>query len=541
MSETSVIEGILLKEDELRGLLERIAERVDPADCRLIEQLIQSARLLLELIEKKRMSIRRLKSLIFGPRTEKARNILPARDSAKKKTPKKKRKGKGHGRNGAEDYPGALKIPTSHKKLKAGDLCPDQECDKGRLYSQKKPGILIRLLGQSFIQAAVHELEKLRCSLCGKVYTAEAPKEAGTQKYDESAGSMISLLHYGSGVPFHRIEKIQKDFGVPLAASTQWELCQKTSDHVSPAFEELLNQAAQADLVHNDDTPMKILDLIKDRDPDGQFEKDPIRNASRSDKRKGIFTTGIIAEKDEHKIALFFTGTNHAGENLNQLLRRRLPDQSPPIQMCDGLSRNLPADFQTILANCLAHGRRGFVDIIESFPDECRYVIDKLGEVYRNDALTGSKGMSDRQRLSFHQEKSGPIMSDLHRWMKSQLAEKRVEPNSSLGQSITYMLKRWDPLTLFLRKPGAPLDNNICERGLKMAILHRKNSLFYKTENGARVGDMFMSFIHTCRLCGANPFEYITQLQKNSKRLLENPSQWMPWNYRQTLETLDTT
>ncbi len=538
MSETSVIEGILLKEDELRGLLERITERIDPADCRLIEQLIQSVRLLLELIEKKRMSIRRLRSLVFGSRSEKARIILPGKDSSKKTS---KKKPKGHGRNGAEDYPGALKIPVSHQQWSPGDPCPDPECDKGRLYKQKKPGIILRFLGQPFIQAAIYELEKLRCSLCGKVYTAEAPEEAGTQKYDESVGSMISLLHYGAGVPFHRIEKLQKDLGVPLAASTQWEIVEKDSDPLIPAFDHLLTQGAQGHLIHNDDTTMKILSLLKDRDPNRLFEEDPIGNASRSDQRKGIFTTGIISEHTGHTIALFFTGTNHAGENMNELLRRRLPDLSPPIQMCDGLSRNLPESFKTILSNCLAHGRRGFTDILENFPDECGYVIEKLGEVYRNDALAKKRAMSPEQRLIFHREKSGPIMDDLNKWMKSQLDGKRIEPNCGLGKAISYMLKRWDPLTLFLRKSGAPLDNNICERGLKLAVLFRKNSLFYKTENGARVGDMFMSFIHTCRLCGANPFDYITQLQKNAQRLLENPSQWMPWNYRETLESLDST
>jgi transposase len=536
MSETSIVEGIGLKEDELRGLLERIAERVDPADYRLIQQLIQSARLLLDLIEKKRMSIRRLRNLIFGSRTEKARTLLPGRDPKKK--PPKKKPGR-RGRNGAGDYPGAAKIPVSHQQLSSGDSCP--ECGEGRLYKQKKPGIITHFLGQPFIQAAVYELEKLRCSLCGKVYTAEAPEEAGTQKYDESVGSMISLLHYGAGVPFFRIEKIQKDLGVPLPASTQWEIAEKGSAQVYPAFDHLLTHAAQGRLIHNDDTTMKILSLLKDRDPNCLFEEDPLENTSRSDQRKGIFTTGIISENTQHTIALFFTGTNHAGENLNQLLQRRLTDLPPPIQMCDGLSRNLPESFLTILGNCLTHGRRGFVDILENFPDECGYVIEKLGEVYRNDALAKSRAMSDPQRLVFHQEKSGPIMNALHKWMKSQLDEKRVEPNSGLGKAISYMLKRWDPLTLFLRKPGAPLDNNICERGLKMAILYRKNSLFYKTEKGARVGDMFMSFIHTCRLCGANPFDYITQLQKNAKELLGNPSQWMPWNYRQTLQSLNST
>jgi hypothetical protein len=84
------------------------------------------------------------------------------------------------------------------------------------------------------------------------------------------------------------------------------------------------------------------------------------------------------------------------------------------------------------------------------------------------------------------------------------------------------------------------MRHNIAERGLKKAILHRKNSLFYKTRNGARVGDLFMSLIHTCELCGANPFDYLTELQRHVTELKNKPSDWMPWNYRATLQCAAT-
>jgi hypothetical protein len=84
-------------------------------------------------------------------------------------------------------------------------------------------------------------------------------------------------------------------------------------------------------------------------------------------------------------------------------------------------------------------------------------------------------------------------MGELNTWLHGQLEKNAVEPNSRLGQAINYMIKHWDALTLFLKEPGAPLDNNLCEQSLKKAILHRKNALFYKTLNGAGVGDLFMS------------------------------------------------
>ena len=127
-------------------------------------------------------------------------------------------------------------------------------------------------------------------------------------------------------------------------------------------------------------------------------------------------------------------------------------------------------------------------------------------------------------------------MATFKLWLTQQIAEHKVEPNSGLGEAIAYFTKHFDKLTLFLRVAGAPLDNNICERGLKKAILHRKATLFYKTENGARVGDLYMSLIHTCQLTKADPFDYLTELQKHHQELAQQPQDWMPWNYRQTLE-----
>jgi transposase len=248
-----------------------------------------------------------------------------------------------------------------------------------------------------------------------------------------------------------------------------------------------------------------------------------------------VFTTGIVSSNLERKIALFFTGAKHAGENLAEMLKRRAAELPAPIQMCDALSRNVPAHVEILLANCLAHGRRQFVEVAANFPDQCRYVLETLGQVYGHDADARDRGLTPEERLQFHQQHSGPVMDQLHGWLEAQLARRQVEPNSGLGKAILYLLRHWHPLTTFLRVPGAPLDNNIVERALKRAVLHRKNALFYRTLNGAQVGDLFMSLIHTCQLCGVNAFEYLTELQRHARELAAQPAQWMPWNYRQAL------
>jgi transposase len=407
--------------------------------------------------------------------------------------------------------------------LKAGDPCPDGQCG-GKVYLQRDPGLLVRVQGQSPIAATLYELERLRCHLCGAVYTAAAPEGVGEKKYDETAASMIALLRYGSGFPWNRLEGLQENLGVPLPAATQCEIVQGAAAQIQPAMDELIRQAAQDDVVHNDDTSMRVLSL--DRDADVAAE------------RTGVFTSGIVSIGEGHRIGLYFTGRKHAGENLADVLKQRAAGLSATIQMCDALSRNLPKlpeKLEIIVGHCLAHGRRHSVEVTPNFPQECRFVLESLGEVYGYDEAARARSMSPEQRLHFHQEHSKPVMEKLHIWLGAQFDERKVEPNSGLGTAISYLLKYWDRLTLFLRQPGAPLDNNVCERALKESILHRKNSLFYKNRNGAQLGDLFMSLIHTCELNGVDPFDYLNQLQRHAEELKQTPSEWMPWNYRETL------
>jgi hypothetical protein len=254
--------------------------------------------------------------------------------------------------------------------------------------------------------------------------------------------------------------------------------------------------------------------------------------------RTGTFTSGIVSTREGRRIAIFLSGHQHAGENLADVLRRRAAELPAPIQMCDALSRNLPGELKTLLAHCLAHGRRQFVEVAEQFPEECRHVLESLGIVYRNDAIAKERNLSPQERRLWHQAESGPVLEDLHAWLERQLDERRVEPNSSLGKAMAYLLRHWAKLTLFLRVPGAPLDNNLCEQALKKAIRHRRNSLFYKTPHGAHVGDVFMSLIHTCELGGGNPFEYLAAIEQHADRVAATPKNWLPWNYRKTLEAM---
>jgi transposase len=566
-------EIIDLDVEKLEALLRRAEETAIPAeDLQTIRALCESYLYLTNLIDQKSTTIARLRKLLFGAQTEKTAAVLgretPTADNqdssqpaAPSSEPQSAQAGsepssaeaadlaptaaqpsssrtKGHGRNGAEDYPGAQRVDVPHESLQPGDPCP--ECPKGTVYANPA-GVLIRFAGRSPVQATIYALQKLRCHLCGKLFTAQPPAGVGSEKYDATVVSMIGLLKYGTGVPFNRLDTLQESLQVPLPASTQWEIVSGAVEQFTPVHQELIRQAANGEVLHNDDTTVKILELMGTR-----ARRDALAESAEPDSgqtgraRTGLFTSGVVATRGgptgtTQRIALFFSGCQHAGENLQDVLRRRATDLPPPIQMCDALSRNIPQALQTIVANCLAHARRQFVEVHDRFPAECGYVLEAFAVVYRNDALASARGLTPAERLTFHQTESGPTLERLHVWLKRQFDERLVEPNSALGAAINYLRKHWEKLTLFLRVPGAPLDNNLCERALKKAILHRKNAMFYKTQNGAAVGDLYMSLIYTCELCGANPFEYLTELQRHADQVAAAPAHWLPWNYRANL------
>jgi PAS domain-containing protein len=544
MAKTPTIPFQDLAADKLEAVLERIGPLVQPQDFQLLQQVVATLVLVLEWLQRKTLSLRRLRQMIFGPKTEKSNKVLP-KDKDKDKatdpapgqstgangpTPPKEKK-KGHGRNGVGDYPGAERMTVPHQTLQPG--CPCPLCRKGRLYDMNKPALVIRIVAQPFFPGKIYELMRLRCSSCLMIFTAQAPAEAGISKYSEEVPAMLAVLRYGMGMPLFRIQKFQQSFGVPLPAATQWDLLWAAALLLMPILECLIARAAQAWLFYHDDTRMKVLSLMEEN----ASQADP---GCDSKERTGIFTTGILAQVGEYRIALFFTGRKHAGENLQSVLDQRQEGLARPIQMCDGLSSNQLKTSQTQEANCHAHSRRKYAEVVEAFPQECRLVLETLKEVYKNDAKAKELGLSPEQRLLFHQTHSQKPMEELERWARERLEQKKVEPNSGLGQAINYMLKRWDKLTLFLRQAGVPLDNNLCEQILKRAILHRKNSMFYRNERGAMVGDLYMSLIETCRLCGVNPLEYLTVLQKHARRVSENPEQWLPWNFREALAAANT-
>ncbi len=519
---------------------------LDAGDQKRLVPLLKTLLWLERTLLESRISLSKLKRLLFGKKTEKGTRRPKDPDSggddgggsngpsgnstesaggmpqSGQSGASNAKNARGHGRRAAADYPGAKTVVCTHDTYQRGDRCP--LCARGRLY-RLAPLLRLRFTGQPLALVTRFELERLRCGTCGALWVASLPAGTPRETYDVTLKVNLALAHYHLGLPFKRIETLQQLLGMPLPDATQWALVEQVADSAYPVYEQLKYLGAQQPLVYQDDTGARILSLIKENQTDPAPE------------RTGMYTT-VLRFEGAHSMCVYLTGRRHAGENLDAILAHR-DTELPTIQwMSDGLAANTPKQHQerTLDLSCLVHGRRQFVDIEDFFPTECTRVIDAIATVYQHEADCQAQHFSPAQRLAYHQQHSREVMEALKAWMRQQLEARGVEPNSRLGGAFDYLLKRWDSLTRFLEIPGAPLDNNAAERALKLILRYRRNSLFYKNEHGAYVGDVLISLIETCRLAGANPLDYLSALMENRSAVFKDPGVWLPWNYQDNLD-----
>jgi transposase len=533
---------VQLSREDGEALRTRLAgDALTADDRRVLDHVLQWYFWLVFALQEATVSLKRLRMMLFGAKPKK-RQAPPADPSA---APRDSDGGAGgvdgasaqgnraaaapqgrpgHGRWGAQAYRGAQPVECRHETLAVGERCP--VCGRGRLY-RVAPGVDIRLDGHALLSAVRYVLEKFRCSACGQVFTAATPPEAGADKYSARARAVLVLGRYYLGVPLYRLEGYQAMVGVPVADATQWDQIERVADCVYPVFAQLQTLAAQGEVIYQDDTHVRILSLI------GANRQAQAKGAPAE--RTGMYTTALVVQQSAQTICLYFAGRAHAGENLEALLTHREADRGKPIVMSDALAANTADEAALIRCHCLAHGRRKFSELEEIWPEECAVVIEALKQVFDHEEEARVQQMNATERLAYHQAYSRPIMETLKQWLDTQIDERLVEPNSSLGKAIAYLRGHWETLTRFLQVERAPLDTNIVERALKLIIRQRKNSLFYATEHSASIASMLTSLIATCLHAGVNALEYLVALQEHRSAVFGDPAAWLPWNYHANL------
>jgi transposase len=545
-------EDVQLSREEGEALLARLeANTLTAEDRQVLGKVLTFYFWLLFALREAKLSLKRIKALVFGEKPKPPKPPVSGgttgggsaggsetqtgtshavSTSSPASPPEQKPPPPGHGRQGAEVYRAVTRVECRHEELAAGERCP--ACGRGSLY-RLPPGVEMRLDGNALLSAVRYELEKLRCSACGQIFTAAVPAAMGTEKYTARARAVLALARYYLGLPWHRLEGFQALVGVPMPDATQWDQGEIVGDCSHPIFKYLEKLAAQGEVIFQDDTPGRVLALIEENQQ--ARAQAHAQGKAKTTERTGMQTTALIVQVGERRICLYYTGRRHAGENLEALLTKREPERGKPLVMSDALSSNNAEEAGLIRCHCLAHGRRKFSELADDFPAESAVVVRALKFVYDHDEQARDKQLSAEERLIYHQTYSAPVLTTLKTWLEEQAAQRLVEPNSSLGKAIAYMLDHWDTLTRVVKEPGAPLDNNTAERALKLAIRQRKNSLFYASEHSAYIASVLTSVIATCVQAGGNALDYLVALQEHRQEVFANPSAWLPWNYQAAL------
>ena len=296
----------------------------------------------------------------------------------------------------------------------------------------------MRIDGNALLSAVRYELEKLRCSACGAMFTAGLPEGVGVEKYSARARAVLAVSRYYLGVPGYRLQGYQAMQGVPVPDATQWDQIEVVGDCAYKVFAQMEREAAQGEVILQDDTAVRILSLMQENR--ALVAQAQAQGLSTPTERTGMHTTALAVQVGEHTAMLYYSSRRHAGENLQALLDKREAGLAKPLAMSDALASNEVADeARLIRCHCLAHGRRTCSALEAVFPHECQVVLDVISQVFDHDEPAREDQLSAAARLADHQAHSPPLMDELKRWLDKQIDDRLVEPNSSLGKAIGYM------------------------------------------------------------------------------------------------------
>ncbi len=434
-----------------------------------------------------------------------------------------------HGRRAAAGFERLQTAHHQHTLLHPGESCPS--CRAGRVYKYR-PDEFTTVSGQAPLVATRHTVDTLRCNSCLAVFKAPIPEswtDDGVEErtlYTHSAVAMVVYYRFFAGVPMHRQDRLQRALGVPVPDASIWDMCERFADVATHVVRVLSRLASDAPLFYGDDTGATILDTrskVKKR-----------RGSDKEDRRTGCHTTCVIAvTADDHAISLFNTGIHHTGEVMDALVEDRQDGLHPPLFMGDCVSSNVITTAVVIYAGCNAHAVRRFKALADRYPEQAGAVLEHYGAIYANEDHCRASGLVGEARRDYHEQHSRPHLRTICELGEDLIEARKMEPNSDLAAAFSYVRENERRLSAFTRHPGAPLDNNRCERELKLCIQLRDTARFFRNTIGSGVADSILTLGATASAAGVNLPEYFATLLRNRADVRAHPEDWLPWRYRE--------
>jgi transposase len=318
--------------------------------------------------------------------------------------------------------------------------------------------------------------------------------------------------------------------GGPVPEATQWDQSEGGGDCAYKVFAQREREAAQGALIFHDDTAGRI--LAWSEETRALVAVAQAQGLSTTTERTGMHTTALVVQVGEHTAMLSSSSRRHAGEHLQGWLDKREVGLAKPLAMADARASHEVADESRLRrCHCLAQGRRKCSDLEEGFPHECQVVVAVLRPVCAHEEHARAEHLGPEARLAYHQTQSQPLLDELQRWLDTRIDDHRVEPTSARGKAMGYMQRHGVTLTRFFSVPGAPLDNNVAERALKLFIRQRNNARFDKNAHSAYRARSLTSLIATCLYAGVKAVESLVALQEHRHEVVADPAAWLPWAY----------
>lgn len=443
-----------------------------------------------------------------------------------------------HGKSTSKNYPTSRKIELFPEGVLEKGSCP--HCGKGKLYKfirNGQPRTGVWMMGNAPIQPQEVIHNDLRCNNCETVFKATPTQELiddGFEKEDRfgySCQATVVLMKYLFGTPWYRMAGIQETHNIPISESSMFDICERVSNIVFPVYNYLKKQIAPtAPLFFGDDTTNNIRSL--------QAVMQPNLHTGTLTVRDGGHSSVIIAETSQGQVVLVKTHIIHFGEWLTEILNDRPKDLPKPLVMSDGSSSNNISIIPVIKLDCNQHARQKFKDIQDQFPKLIRPILNLYKAIFKNDHHTKTKEMTAPQRQEYHKVHSLSLMDQIHDQIVDIQTKKITTDNSKMGQAMNYFLAHETKLRGFIDVEGAPLSNNVSENMMITIAILRKNAGSFLNETGATIASVLFSILFTARAANIDIRDYLISLQRHQEEVKKTPQNFLPWNYKKTIETI---